>query len=765
MTKSKFSRADLFYHLWVKNPDPYLAFHKTNGDKPRVAKAIVKKLEERFHKGQTLRILDIGCGGGELTDELIKQLIASRSKWKIHLTATDPSPTMLDMAQNHLKKWEKPTKIELDFLRVKVAPKPEPRLYDTLGSKQFDFVLASYVMFWLENWDDALDQFFECLSPNGLVCVIMTSREKGEKCSRFRQELLGITHQETNFEFNFFAEDFEKILKKRNDCECQPELIKSTLSLKSKDYQARLAFLMAFPNELLTPKQKKRLEQVENKLPKSGKLTCNKKLLWVSPPSPPPLPPFPLKFTKAEFYYIYPFVFNFQSLPDDPESTVLRDWVFRERDLDLGNEFPLKWGLPPSWQGFPPLLSYRSLMEEFGYCEWGKKTPDQIEKADAELIEDEGTLEIGVKETFIIRGCGNGSLTYEITVTRNKNPSVEDFLGPIIRLVPRVGCEPLSKLKRDHLPLETKLFEDAKRRLKRLEDLLKKSYPKTRTEFLWEDPEVIFFDREKIENQLKQKPQQDPILQPFAFMVLYLPSEIHENYRDMLDRLSEGKVQEKERDKLKRFKQATVALLYRYSMLRLFRKVSISDEKFLELGFDTSFNKHMLGFANRSSVIVIVNESQLSNSVAKEHNPAGLNPTEINKHYLYTLLSVVEFFITQHHFAKVLDALLDKHLRKISKIQSPGSEDAMVALQESQDDFYRLQLQAALLLEDLSQYARSGYLGAEIYLKLWDVFQSGVTQERIREKIEMTERVLLGKKLTIDEAICELTRPKPKKRK
>ena len=250
---------------------------------------------------------------------------------------------------------------------------------------------------------------------------------------------------------------------------------------------------------------------------------------------------FPLAVSKADIYYAYPFVLDFQLLKTFKEGeSHLKSWIAGEgieKFKDLREVFPLMSGLPETRLGFPPILPYRALIEEFGHF---NKPEDP--KSDTEALltvmtkEGEDIVEVDknirASKTFVVKECGNGALTYKLTVERESDSqSAIELLNPIIRLVPK-GGKP--EFRKEESLLSGGIFGDERRalfghvrsELLRLEFLLEKCFgrenPEGEThgkEHVWEDREVLC-----IEDSKGKLPWglDRPFVQPFAFIVLYL---------------------------------------------------------------------------------------------------------------------------------------------------------------------------------------------------------------------------------------------------
>lgn len=258
-----------------------MAFHRSNKGPTQGARAIADKLLDYIPKGQeTLRILDVGCGGGEITRSFVERLASARPEMKIHLLAIDPADVILNLARKHLQNLS--TNVKVKFKQVGVYPQPAPRLCDLFDRERFDFLLASFMMFWVDDWDDVLEQFLECLKPDGLLCVTLNCRTPGESGASFRQRIFEIAHQETGYQMEF-AEDFEEILKThrigyRTETVCSDLVLSSMHSDKISEV---MEFMMRFPRGELTPHQVEAIKGYTNTMLSSSPLQSCKKMMWV----------------------------------------------------------------------------------------------------------------------------------------------------------------------------------------------------------------------------------------------------------------------------------------------------------------------------------------------------------------------------------------------------------------------------------------------------------------------------------------------------
>lgn len=282
------SKDELRRYFYETNLGSYQANQKNTKAKTLLGKSIAAEVARRLpNQDKTFRILDVGCGDGELAKELITSLSWYHPDLEIQLLAIDISEKVLDLAREKLKGV--PPNVSVDFKQVGVLPPPAPRLLEVLGEKSFDLIVASFVMHWVDDIEDALEQFYQCLRLGGRLCVAAFSKreDRGKEYADFRRQLFKIAHgEETEYGpfQSFFAEDFEKIIKQIEDKKMillEPTLLQTVVDLGSKDAEdidERIEFLMAMPREKLTPVQKERVKQLIEKLP--GKMPCVYKIIW-----------------------------------------------------------------------------------------------------------------------------------------------------------------------------------------------------------------------------------------------------------------------------------------------------------------------------------------------------------------------------------------------------------------------------------------------------------------------------------------------------
>lgn len=175
----------------------------------------IKYIKDSFHlfpkinKDEDFHFLDMGCGGCYLTQFVLKEL--SHNYSFIHACLMDPSTTLLQVCKNN-HYLNNNHKCQIIFKTNGLIE--NNNLASAVNSQKFDFILCSHIFFWIENWPFALAELLNVLKPNGLLCIIILSRETEPDIFDFRNQLFKIAHQSECLELET-AEKLESIAK---DC-------------------------------------------------------------------------------------------------------------------------------------------------------------------------------------------------------------------------------------------------------------------------------------------------------------------------------------------------------------------------------------------------------------------------------------------------------------------------------------------------------------------------------------------------------------------
>ena len=113
---------------FVENADAYVLERKRLFE---IMKSFYRQfLKDRAHKPR--KVLDLGCGNGALTQELLKV------DQKIEVTLVDGSSVMLNNAQKHLKQYN-----NLNFVHKTFQELLKNEMDDDVLSIGFDFIVSS----------------------------------------------------------------------------------------------------------------------------------------------------------------------------------------------------------------------------------------------------------------------------------------------------------------------------------------------------------------------------------------------------------------------------------------------------------------------------------------------------------------------------------------------------------------------------------------------------------------------------------------------
>lgn len=767
MGKPKETRnLDYFYGEASK---AYQAFHRGSNAKAKLAETIADKLLDYYPEDKKkLRILDVGCGGGELTHDLVKKLAVQRPETKIELTAIDPGEGILKIADEKLQKLSSKTpNLKVKTERVGIEP-PPARLCKTLGGKSFDFVLASFIFFWVkkENWEDAIDQFAECLDREGLLCIVQLS-QKG-RCADFRKAIHKVAHK--------FPMDFTEIIEKvfdESNIDYDSTFLDVSIDL-GEEYTERITdtveFLLRRPRGELTPEQKKKIVEEAKKLD-SQTLECTYKILCCKAESAKAIikPTGPIRATDTCWHFIFPFLF-------DPAVLKSTDWlgdVDKKINPKLEEEKRFKKGRGGSRKGFLPILPYRSSEDDVRY-----QTLEEDEDYLVKYIPDGArnsklTINLKISSGITLHTSGAGVVTYSIKPAKPKKGKL--LLGMrhfemFSRLIPKLyhwqkaanqdeGLEEKAKafyeqdprhavLVRDgveeflHRKAEKVIMSTARNIVKNLEvktevkeNFLKGLDDSVKQKLTNEATELLLF-REELRVYINDfwtanRAETDEFTQPFVMINVEVGDSL---FRGDLRELWFKRPNDWDGEELynSRLYQQVINLVYRFWDAKacvapwIFEKFgSGSPTKMLAL------NANLTSFVSPLSALNVYPQKpkRATRNLAKAVD-------FITCFTLPSLLAMCEKETCRLHFILVLDALLDQLIKDICKAQDlKGVEKYRVIL-----DRYRMQ--TGMMLEEIGQHVKAGMPGNEISSALREVTKTSELEQRIMRKMELTDKLL-----------------------
>lgn len=103
---------------------------------------------------QGIKILEVGCGAGILTEAL--------AKLKANVTGLDPSDKLLSAAKAHLENYKN---LNVEYVCSTIEE------YSVSNEEKFDAVVASEVLEHVPNQKTFLEECVKCLKPNGSIFI------------------------------------------------------------------------------------------------------------------------------------------------------------------------------------------------------------------------------------------------------------------------------------------------------------------------------------------------------------------------------------------------------------------------------------------------------------------------------------------------------------------------------------------------------------------------------------------------------------------
>jgi 2-polyprenyl-6-hydroxyphenyl methylase/3-demethylubiquinone-9 3-methyltransferase len=162
---------------WNKNSGPFKILHKIN---PIRSNFIFKNSKKYFDPSkENLKIIDIGCGGGILTESLLNLFCKSS------IIGVDAGIQNIITAKSHSEYLpKKPEYIHAKFENFAI----------NFSEEKFDIICAIEIIEHVEDWKFFLDLVNKLLKPNGLFFLSTLNRN-------FKSYILGIIIAEYIFKY------------------------------------------------------------------------------------------------------------------------------------------------------------------------------------------------------------------------------------------------------------------------------------------------------------------------------------------------------------------------------------------------------------------------------------------------------------------------------------------------------------------------------------------------------------------------------------
>jgi SAM-dependent methyltransferase len=221
------------------NLDQYEEYIAHTNKHARIVETMLIWLKELIvgFKGKTIRVLDVGCGPGQLTSRLTWHFDAMSGQGPTHTPAIDW--TCLDASSEALSRCKKAcsasrlTHTKMRFLATS--------LYDYLLKNQemtrFDIIICSHVLYYTGHWATCLDDLRSLLARDGQLWIAHASRNA--EIHRVFDNISLYVSDEPEYVV-CFAEDLEETLVERKAL-YDKEMPTSEITFDSKEAEAFLS--------------------------------------------------------------------------------------------------------------------------------------------------------------------------------------------------------------------------------------------------------------------------------------------------------------------------------------------------------------------------------------------------------------------------------------------------------------------------------------------------------------------------------------------
>ena len=218
------------YEEWFKT---YL---KYSDEKISIAKHIGNIISENkfyscLNKKQEIKILDIGCGNGLLTENVINKFNQLFPKKQVQIDALDINDNLLNDFRKRFSKYD-------NKLNLNAEKQDYFKFWDE--NKKYDLIIASHVLYYADNLDNALLKIFNNLSNEGKAIIVHHS---GQGCilSEFRAKYNPLSYANLNQTSKQIKQDdiIQNSLNKQN---FSYKMLKQYFNLKIPNYRERKDF-------------------------------------------------------------------------------------------------------------------------------------------------------------------------------------------------------------------------------------------------------------------------------------------------------------------------------------------------------------------------------------------------------------------------------------------------------------------------------------------------------------------------------------------
>lgn len=143
----------------------FLLFLSCTNEKKNAARKIFQHFEPNAQVLTNIKLLDVGCGSGEISIKIIKLMGKPEN---VNITLVEPNSHQLNIAKVRM---EKSGIHSMTCIQKKIEDSKEFEDY-TPG---FDLIIASHLFDYVSDIQEVLKQLYSALSPNGQLCIILST--------------------------------------------------------------------------------------------------------------------------------------------------------------------------------------------------------------------------------------------------------------------------------------------------------------------------------------------------------------------------------------------------------------------------------------------------------------------------------------------------------------------------------------------------------------------------------------------------------------
>lgn len=132
-------------------------------------RATFKQLREGSKKWS---LLDVGSGPGQLTASLLRLFLRHRKDLEAYLI--EPEPRIMKDLKKRIDSQKLRKAADIYYFKEDL----EGFLLQSKNLNQsYDFILCSHVFYYVEDWQGSLERLMGLLKEDGIICVILASRD------------------------------------------------------------------------------------------------------------------------------------------------------------------------------------------------------------------------------------------------------------------------------------------------------------------------------------------------------------------------------------------------------------------------------------------------------------------------------------------------------------------------------------------------------------------------------------------------------------